>query len=49
MSSLVDDRRAVDMVCLDFSKAFDAISHDILIDKLMQYGLEKWTVRWIEN
>lgn len=25
------------------------ISHSIFIDKLMKYGLDKWTVRWIDN
>ena len=33
-------------VYLDFSKAF---SHDILIDKLMKYGLNGLTLRWAEN
>lgn len=49
MSGLVNEGRAVDMVCLDFSKAFDTISHDILLDKLMKYKIEWWTVTWIEN
>ncbi|GAB0184566.1 mitochondrial enolase superfamily member 1 [Grus japonensis] len=41
MTGLVDEKRAMDMVCLHFSKAFDTICHDILIDKLMKCGLEK--------
>ncbi|PKU33609.1 reverse hypothetical protein [Limosa lapponica baueri] len=41
--------RAVDVVYLDFSKAFDTVSHSILIGKLRKCGLEEWTVRWIEN
>ncbi|XP_068786191.1 uncharacterized protein [Struthio camelus] len=45
----VDVGRAVDVVYLDFRKAFDAASHNILIDKLMKCGLEKWTGRWPEN
>ncbi|GAB0209103.1 mitochondrial enolase superfamily member 1 [Grus japonensis] len=36
MTGLVDEGRAVDIVYLDFSKAFDTVSHKILIDKL--YG-----------
>jgi len=32
-----------------FCKAFDAISCNILIDKCRKYGLDRWTVRWIEN
>ena len=37
------------MVYLDFSKAFDTVSHNILIDKLCNHGLGDWTVRWIDN
>lgn len=43
----VNKRRIVDVASLDFSKAFDASA--ILIDKLLKYKLEKWTLRWIEN
>ena len=39
----------MDVVYLDFSKAFDTVSHSILIDKLRMYGLDEKTVRWIEN
>ena len=39
----------MDAVYLDFSKAFDTVSHNILIDKLTKYKLDKWTVRWTEN
>ena len=42
-------RRAVDVVYLDFSKAFDTVSHNILIGKLRKCGLEEWTVGWIKN
>lgn len=44
MSGLVDEERMVDGVYLDFRKAFDSISHNILKDKLVNYGLDKWTV-----
>ncbi|GAB0182767.1 mitochondrial enolase superfamily member 1 [Grus japonensis] len=49
MTGWVDEGRAVDVVYLNFSKAFDTISHNILIDKLRKCGLDEWTVRWIEN
>uniref|UniRef100_A0A8B9PU80 Reverse transcriptase domain-containing protein n=1 Tax=Apteryx owenii TaxID=8824 RepID=A0A8B9PU80_APTOW len=49
MTAWVDEGRAVDGVYLDFSKAFDTVSHNILIDKLRKCGLDEWTVRWIEN
>ena len=41
MAGLVDKGRAVDVVYLDFSKAFDTVSHNIFIDKLMKCGLDK--------
>ncbi|PKU32601.1 rna-directed dna polymerase from mobile element jockey-like [Limosa lapponica baueri] len=49
MTGWVDEGRAVDVVYLDFSKAFDTLSHNILIGKLGKCGLDEWTVRWIEN
>jgi len=49
MTGWVDEGRAVDVVYLDFSKAFDTVSHKIFIDKLRKYGLDEWTARWIEN
>jgi len=49
MTSWVGEGRAVDVVYLDFSKAFDTVSHNILTDKLRKCGLDEWTWRWIEN
>ncbi|PKU38678.1 rna-directed dna polymerase from mobile element jockey- hypothetical protein [Limosa lapponica baueri] len=49
MTGWIDEGRTVDIVYLDFSKAFDTVSHNILIDKLRKCGLDEWTVRWIEN
>ena len=49
MTGWVDEGRAVDGVYLDFSKAFDTVSHNILTGKLRKSGLDEWTVRWIEN
>ncbi|CAM5109015.1 unnamed protein product [Eretmochelys imbricata] len=44
----VDAGKAVE-VFLDFSKAFDTVSHSILASKLKKYGLGEWTIRWIES
>ncbi|PKU41649.1 rna-directed dna polymerase from mobile element jockey- hypothetical protein [Limosa lapponica baueri] len=49
MTGWIDERRAVDVVYLDFSKAFDTVSHSILIAKLRKCGLDEWTVKWIEK
>ncbi|CAM4635120.1 unnamed protein product, partial [Lepidochelys kempii] len=45
----VDEGKAVDVLFLDFSKAFDTVSHSILASKLKKYGLDEWTIRWIES
>lgn len=45
MTGFVDEGRAVDVVYLDFCKAFSIVSHNILIDKLMKYRADNWIVR----
>ncbi|CAM5122323.1 unnamed protein product [Eretmochelys imbricata] len=45
----VDMGKGVDMIYLDFSKFFDMVSHSILASKLKKYGLDEWTIRWIES
>jgi len=49
MTSWINKGRAVDVFYLDFSKAFDNVSHNILLGKLRKCGLDEWSVRWIEN
>ena len=49
MTGWLGEGRAEDAVCLTFNKAFDTISHNILIHKLRKCGINEWTVRWIEN
>ncbi|KAK4813570.1 hypothetical protein QYF61_010495 [Mycteria americana] len=34
---------------LDFSKAFNAVSHSILLEKLAAHGLDGCTLRWVKN
>ncbi|PKU35336.1 rna-directed dna polymerase from mobile element jockey- hypothetical protein [Limosa lapponica baueri] len=41
---LVDERRAMVIAYLDFSKTFDTVSHKIIIEKLMNWGLDEQTV-----
>uniref|UniRef100_A0A8C3C0J2 Reverse transcriptase domain-containing protein n=1 Tax=Cairina moschata TaxID=8855 RepID=A0A8C3C0J2_CAIMO len=49
ITSWVDEGRAVDVIYLDFSRAFDTVSHDILIAKVRKCRIDEWTVRWVEN
>ncbi|PKU43540.1 rna-directed dna polymerase from mobile element jockey- hypothetical protein [Limosa lapponica baueri] len=36
MTGWIDEGRAVDVVCLDFSKAFNTVSHSILIVRIFR-------------
>ena len=36
----LDDKRVYGLVLADFQKAFDLVSHNILIEKLRIYGLD---------
>ncbi|CAM4696974.1 unnamed protein product [Lepidochelys kempii] len=45
----VDEEKTVNMLFLDFSKAFDTVSHSILASMLKKYGLEEYTIRWVES
>jgi len=47
--SWADEGRAVGVVYLDFSKAFDTVSHNVLLGRLRKCGLDEWSVRWTEN
>ncbi|RMC22452.1 hypothetical protein DUI87_00766 [Hirundo rustica rustica] len=42
-------RKAVGVVCLDFSKAFSTVSHSTLQDELSARGLYKSTLPWVRN
>ncbi|KAK4822093.1 hypothetical protein QYF61_009793 [Mycteria americana] len=49
VTRLVDEGKAVDVVYLDFSKAFDTVSHSILLEKLAAHGLDECTLSWVKN
>ncbi|TRZ11925.1 hypothetical protein HGM15179_015184 [Zosterops borbonicus] len=49
VTHLVDAGRAVDVVYLDFSKAFDTVSHSTLLEKLAAHGLDRGTLCWVRN
>ena len=49
VTRLVDEGKAVDVVYLDFSKAFDTVSHSILLQKLAVHGLDRYTLGWVRK
>ncbi|KAK4815899.1 hypothetical protein QYF61_009950 [Mycteria americana] len=49
VTRLVDEGKAVDIVYLDFSKAFDMVSHSIPLEKLAARGLDRCTLLWVKN
>ena len=49
MYSSGDDFVAVDVAVLDFSKAFDVVSHPKLVFKLNNLGIHPLTTNWISS
>jgi len=49
VAHLVDEGNAIDVVYLDFSKAFDMISHSILLENLAARGLDRYSLCWVKN
>ena len=43
----LDQQKKVDMVILDFHKAFDAVPHQRLLYKLKKYGIDGQIFDWI--
>uniref|UniRef100_A0A8B9BRL7 Reverse transcriptase domain-containing protein n=1 Tax=Anser brachyrhynchus TaxID=132585 RepID=A0A8B9BRL7_9AVES len=49
ITHLVDQGKPADVIFLDFSKAFDTVSHRILLDKTSSIQLNKNIIRWVSN
>lgn len=47
--SCYDESKAVDVIYLDFQKAFDKVPHKRLLVKLRAHGIDGKVLRWIEN
>ena len=45
----VDDGSPVDVIYLDFQKAFDKVPHQRLISKLKSHGMGNYIINWIEQ
>ena len=45
----VDDGSPVDVIYLDFQKAFDKVPHQRLISKLKSHGMGNSLINWIEQ
>ena len=48
LAKTLDDGKQTDCILLDFSKAFDKVSHSRLLLKLAHYGVQGQTLRWVE-
>jgi len=46
VTRLLDKGKAVNVIHLDFSKAFDTVPHSILLEKLAAHGLDGCTLHW---
>ena len=49
VSNEMDNRNPVDVIYLDFSKAFDKVPHKRLIEKVKSLGIGRNLAAWIEN
>ena len=46
---LLDLKRYIAIASLDLSKAFDSISHSLILQKLSKMGMSENTIRWIKS
>ena len=44
-----DRDELVGRIMLNFSKVFDSINHDILVDKMFVYGIKSGELKWFCN
>ena len=49
VTKMIDEGRAVDVVYMDFSKAFDKVPHGRLMQKVKSHEIRGELARWIQN
>ncbi len=49
VTCLVGEGKAVNVVYLDFSKTFDTVPHNILVEKLDAHGLDGHMLCWVKH
>ena len=45
----IENGRIVDALYLDFSRAFDSLNHDLLVEKMRKYGVSSDSLRWLSS
>lgn len=45
----MDEGKSVDVAYLDFSKASEAVSHSILLEKLAAHALDRYALCWVKS
>eukprot|EP00061_Rhincodon_typus_P011561 g36669.t1 len=46
---MIDEGKVVDVVYMDFSKAFEKVHHGRLVQKVKSHGIKSELARWIQN
>ena len=49
LTKLVDEGYSVDVIYLDFAKAFDTVDHEVLIQEMGKAGVEHTAYEWMSN
>ena len=49
ITQALDNKDSINIICIDFSKAFDSVSHKKLILKLEYYGINGSLLKWISS
>ena len=49
IGEMLDTRIQIDLVYLDFAKAFDRVDHRLLVNKLKNFGISGTLLNWFED